>query len=105
MISANRWYASINDVIKKPNEKGRLSSLIFENKNLQLRYYSPKKKDNQIPHEQDEIYLIAKGSGKFVKNKKEIYFNTGDIILVPKKENHYFKDFTDDFATWVIFYS
>ena len=67
MISANRWYASISDVIKRPNEKGRLSSLIFENKNLQLRYYSPKKKDNQIPHEQDEIYLIAKGSGKFVK--------------------------------------
>ena len=30
MISANRWYASISDVIKRPNEKGRLSSLIFE---------------------------------------------------------------------------
>ena len=44
MINANRWYASIIDVIKKPNEKGRLSTLIFKNKNLQLRYYSPKKK-------------------------------------------------------------
>ena len=31
-------------------------------------------------------------------------FNTGDIIFVPKKMYHCFKDFTDDFATWVIFY-
>ena len=49
-------------------------------------------------------YVIAKDSGKFVRENNEISFKIGDIIFVPKKEHHYFKDFTHDFPTWVIFY-
>ena len=31
MKKVSRWYASINDAIKVPNEKDRISSLIIEN--------------------------------------------------------------------------
>ena len=105
MTYTKRWYASINDAIQIPNEEKRNSSLIIEDKDMQVRYYSPKKKDTQTPHQQDELYIIAKGSGTFVKGDEEIPFQIGKIIFVSKNEYHYFKDFTDDFATWVIFYS
>ena len=104
MISEGKWHASISDAIRAPNEKGRMSSLVIENQDLQVRYYSPKKKDNQTPHKQDEVYIIAKGNGTFVRGHEEIFFSVGDVIFIKKNENHYFKDFTEDFATWVIFY-
>ena len=104
MTNTKRWHSSINDAIQTPNEEGRKSSYIFEDKDMQVRYYSPKNKDMQTPHQQDEVYIIAKGSGTFVKENEEIPFQIGDIIFVPKTEHHYFKNFTDDFATWVIFY-
>ena len=104
MIKINRWHASISDAMKVPNEKNRLSSLILENQDMQVRFYSPKKIDEQIPHEQDELYVISCGHGIFVRNDEEISFNVGDVIFVPKNEHHYFKNFSDDFATWVIFY-
>tara|TARA_B100000315_G_C14547157_1_gene573822 strand:- start:398 stop:718 length:321 start_codon:yes stop_codon:yes gene_type:complete len=104
MTSINRWHASIGDAVQVPNEEGRMSSLIFKDKDMQVRYYSPNSKDTQMPHQQDEVYVIAKGSGTFVKGDEKISFSIGDIIFVPKNENHYFKNFTNDFSTWVIFY-
>ena len=40
MINVNRWYASIIDVIKKPNEKGRLSTLIFKIRTKSIIIYN-----------------------------------------------------------------
>lgn len=48
--------------------------------------------------------MIAKGSGTFIKDKEKILFTTGDVLFVPAKIEHRFENFTDDFATWVIFY-
>lgn len=104
MTNISKWHASIHEAIQVPIEEGRMSSLILENEDMQVRYYCPRNKDNQRPHKQDEVYIIAKGSGTFVRDYEEISFYVGDVIFVPKKVNHYFKDFTDDFATWVIFY-
>ena len=104
MKKAIRWHASISDAIQAPNEESRLSSLILEDQDMQVRFYSPKNKDDQTPHEQDELYVISNGCGTFVRSDEEISFNTGDVIFVPKNEHHYFKDFSDDFATWVILY-
>ena len=36
MIDESKWYASISDAIKIPNEKGRASSLIIENQDICL---------------------------------------------------------------------
>ena len=104
MTNTHKWHATVSDAMQIPNEKNRLSSLIIEDNNMQIRYFSPKGKDTQKPHQQDEVYVIVKGSGILIRDNKEIKFNAGDIIFVPKKMDHCFKEFTDDFATWVIFY-
>jgi hypothetical protein len=42
--------------------------------------------------------------GTFFRNGDRIQFNTGDVRFVAAGMDHCFENFTDDFATWVIFY-
>jgi mannose-6-phosphate isomerase-like protein (cupin superfamily) len=47
---------------------------------------------------------VARGSGTFVNGNSRHPFSAGDVLFVPAEVPHRFKDFTDDFGTWVIFY-
>ena len=44
------------------------------------------------------------GSGWFVCGERRDRFGPGDALFVKAREVHRFEDFTDDFATWVVFY-
>jgi hypothetical protein len=46
-----------------PNAPGRLSALLLEHGTMQLRWFAPKGEDVQTPHDQDELYIIASGTG------------------------------------------
>ena len=71
---------------------------------MSVEYYAPEKVDLQTPHRQDELYVIVSGSGNFIRNGERTFFQKGDVLFVPAGIEHRFEDFTDDFATWVIFY-
>lgn len=71
---------------------------------MSVEYYAPVKADKQTPHKQDELYIIAAGSGTFNRAGEKTLFSPGDVLFVPAGMEHRFEDFTDDFATWVIFY-
>jgi hypothetical protein len=43
----------------------RLATL-FRHGTLEVEFYSPKGTDPQTPHERDEVYVIARGSGAWV---------------------------------------
>jgi len=87
-----------------PHEPGRMSALIFAHGSMSLRFYAPKGTDAQTPHDQDEIYVIAAGSGRFACGVDEAPFTAGDALFAPAGMSHRFVDFSDDFAVWVIFY-
>jgi mannose-6-phosphate isomerase-like protein (cupin superfamily) len=87
-----------------PNQPGRLSALLLGHGTLELRYYAPRGEDKQTPHTQDEIYVIASGQGSFVRAGERVPFQTGDALFVAAGVEHRFEAFSDDFATWVIFY-
>ncbi|AHM60686.1 cupin domain-containing protein [Flammeovirgaceae bacterium 311] len=57
-----------------------------------------------MPHDRDEVYIIATGSGKFMLEEELTAFKAGDFLFVPAGANHRFVEFTDDFSTWVLFY-
>ncbi|MBM3567254.1 MAG: cupin domain-containing protein [Alphaproteobacteria bacterium] len=70
-----------------------------------LRYYAPKGGvDLQTPHEQDEVYIVASGTGWFVNGVNRVPFAPGDVLFAPAGAVHRFEEFTSDFATWVVFY-
>lgn len=66
--------------------------------------YAPQGVDAQTPHKQDELYIVISGSGDFVKNGERCRFQAHDVLFVEAGVAHRFENFTDDFATWVIFW-
>ncbi len=76
---------------------------------MKLFFYEPRGIDAQPVHDQDELYVVVKGSGTFAVGAGEgsmrrMPFGPGDAIFVPAGLPHRFEDFTDDFETWVIMY-
>ena len=99
-----RWHWNIADAAVAELQEGRASALLFENGSMHLRWYAPKGEDKQVPHDQDELYIIASGSGWFVREQEHVQFGPGDVLFVAAEETHRFEDFSDDFGTWVVFY-
>lgn len=71
---------------------------------LILELYAPRGVDDQQPHDQDELYFVAEGSGTFVCADERVHFEKGDALFAAAGVEHRFEDFTDDFETWVVFY-
>lgn len=88
----------------KPLEPGRLSTLVKRHGTMELRWYAPKGHDPQVPHDKDEVYVVVSGTGWFVCGDRRDRFGPGDALFVRAREVHRFEDFTEDFATWVVFY-
>lgn len=104
MAAAKAWQWSIAQAARAPIPEGRRSAELFRHGSLELRYYAPRGADPQTPHDRDELYLVASGSGTFVRDGERVPFAAGDVLFVPARAEHRFEGFTDDFATWVMFY-
>ncbi|MDJ0949474.1 MAG: cupin domain-containing protein [Alphaproteobacteria bacterium] len=81
----------------------------FAHGTMKLYFYRPRGEDKQPPHEQDEVYVVVRGTGAFAVGPSEealkrIPFGPGDAIFAPAGAVHRFEDFSDDFETWVIMY-
>ena len=95
---------SHRDAAAAPLSPGRASALLLSHGSMTLRWYAPKGTDPQTPHNQDEIYIVASGTGTFVRGDERVRFGPNDALFVGAREMHRFEDFSDDFATWVVFY-
>ena len=95
---------SISKAAEILKASGKLSTELFKHGTLVVKFYKPDKIDNQKPHEQDEIYVIASGSGTFFNGTHTLSIQPGDFLFAPAGVEHRFETFTDNFATWVFFY-
>lgn len=77
---------------------------LFRHGTLEIEICKPHKVDLQQPHDKDEVYFVASGTGQFEHNGEREPFKPGDVFFVPAGDSHRFVDFSDDFATWVVFY-
>lgn len=103
------WLKTLAEAEAAPIPEGARSALLMRHGTMTLRYYAPRGHDPQSPHEQDEIYVVVRGSGTVARGRDETSlerrrFGPGDAIFAPAGCVHRFEDFTDDFATWVIFW-
>jgi len=87
-----------------PPPPGNLAVPIFAHGTLEAEFYTPRGHDPQKPHERDEIYVIARGSGLFFDGESRKSVEPGTFIFVAAGQVHRFEDFSDDFAVWVFFY-
>jgi mannose-6-phosphate isomerase-like protein (cupin superfamily) len=98
------WAVSLAEALQAPIPEGQRSALIMDHGTMTLRFYAPQGVDRQTPHDQDEVYIVTAGSGWFVNGERRDRFAPGAALFVPAGVDHRFEDFSDDFATWVIFY-
>jgi mannose-6-phosphate isomerase-like protein (cupin superfamily) len=91
-------------MLQMEEESQFLFATVMKNGTMSVEYYKPDKVDWQTPHKQDELYIIISGSGSFFRNEEKVSCQTNDVLFVPAGMEHHFENFTDDFATWVIFY-
>jgi mannose-6-phosphate isomerase-like protein (cupin superfamily) len=78
--------------------------ILFERGDFSVELYAPRGTDNQEPHDQDEAYIVASGTGMFRRGEERVPFRPGDFLFAAAWVPHRFEEFTDDFQTWVIFF-
>ncbi len=79
-------------------------AVLFERGDITMELYAPRGRDTQTTHGQDELYIVACGSGMFRRDDTVVPFARGDALFVPAGVDHRFESFTEDFHTWVIFF-
>lgn len=97
-------HISIDAAAKLLKEENARFVQVMNDGNMKVEYFAPKHPDRQHPHSQDELYIIIAGEAKFLRDGETIMCNRGDVLFVPAKMEHRFMNFSEDFATWVIFY-
>ncbi len=85
------------------NAEDGLYAILVSRPELELGFYRPQREDGQQPHDRDEVYVVASGSGRFFCDGTSRDFVAGDALFVAAGACHRFEDFSDDFATWVMF--
>jgi mannose-6-phosphate isomerase-like protein (cupin superfamily) len=87
-----------------PGPAGEHSVSLLRRGTLDVKLSLPVRPNVQTPHEQDEIYVIARGRGVIVHDGKREACEAGDLVFIAAGTEHRFEDFSDDLAVWVIFY-
>ncbi|HYO13307.1 MAG TPA: cupin domain-containing protein [Thermoanaerobaculia bacterium] len=95
---------SANALARLADESGREFVTLFRHGTLEVEIYKPDRVDRQTPHTRDEVYVVISGSGTFVNGEERHPFEAGEVLFVPAGVVHRFEDFTEGFATWVVFY-
>ena len=85
--SEDGWHADLNEALTLPVPDGQRSVQVL-----------------QPPHDQDEVYIVARGKGWFVNGSHRHRFASGDALFVPAGVPHRFEEFRDELVIWVIFY-
>jgi mannose-6-phosphate isomerase-like protein (cupin superfamily) len=59
--------------------------------------------DEQVPHREDEIYVVSKGRGKITIAGTAHDIEPGSVIFVAGNDEHRFHDFDEDLELLVVF--
>jgi len=97
------WHGTVQRALESLSD-GKQTATLFVHGTLKVMLYCPEGVDNQIPHDRDEVYVVAKGEGQFQLGESRFGFGPGDVIFVPAGAEHRFAEFSDDLAAWVMFY-
>ena len=84
--------------------RGKRLATVTERGTLRLLCSRPLPPNVQSPYDQDELYVVAQGSGVLFHDGKRDRFSAGDALFVAAGVEHHFEEFTDDLTVWVIFY-
>ena len=94
---------SLGSARNLPWRPGR-SAEAFSDGDLEVRFTPGPSKGLQTPHERDELYFVASGTGHYRVEDRVTAVGPGDLLFAAAHVAHGFDDFSDDFAIWIVFY-
>ncbi len=103
-METNPYHVSLKEAGKLLEKTNERFVQVIQDGNMKVEYFSPKHLDRQSPHSKDELYIIISGNSEFLREEEIINCTAGDVLFVPAKMEHRFMNFSEDFATWVVFY-
>ncbi|MEJ7929415.1 cupin domain-containing protein [Ramlibacter sp. AN1015] len=71
---------------------------------LSVQLFTPRGKDWQSSHAQDELYVVLTGKGVLRIEDERHPFEAGDVLFVAARRAHRFEEFSQDLVTWAIFW-
>ena len=83
---------------------GERSIRVWQRGPLDVVFALPVPPKEQMPHTQDEIYVIVRGRGVLSHDGKRDRFEPGDLLFVAAGIEHQFEDVSEDLALWRVFY-
>jgi len=104
VMSIPQPFRIADGLARLPTPEGGWSVALLRHGTMQLKLYAPHGRDPQTPHKQDELYVVARGTAAFVIRDSRAVVAPGDALFAPAGVPHHFGEFSDDFATWVVFY-
>ncbi len=104
LLSPPLWISLSDAVQKLSEEKDKEFVGLAHFADLEIEYYQPDVIDKQNPHLKDEVYVITDGTSEFYANQRTASVAKGDLLFVKAGDEHRFVNFSEDFATWEIFY-
>jgi mannose-6-phosphate isomerase-like protein (cupin superfamily) len=84
--------------------EGVWDNTVFSHGTMSVLVFTPRGRDYQTSHTQDELYIIMKGSGTLLIEDTPFPFVEGDVLFVPACKHHRFVDFAPDLTAWAIFW-
>ena len=87
-----------------PGPAGERSVSFLQRGTLTVLLSLPVSPNRQTPHVQDEVYVIVRGRGVLLHGGERDPFGPGDLLFMSAGIEHWFENFTEDLAVWVVFY-
>jgi mannose-6-phosphate isomerase-like protein (cupin superfamily) len=88
--------------LKPPPDRASAEALV--DGDIEVRFAAPSTRGMQVPHERDEFYIVATGSGRYRIDDTEVAIGPGDLLFAAAHAEHGFVERTDDFSEWIVFY-
>ena len=94
---------SLAAALALPRTPGR-SAEVFVDSDLEVRFAARPTDGPQVPHQRDELYFVAAGTGRYRVEGKVTSVGPGDVLFCAAHAPHGFEAISDDFCVWVLFY-
>ena len=77
---------------------------VFVDDGLEVKFSARPTNGPQVPHDRDELYVVASGTARYRVDNGIFAASPGDLLYCAAHVAHGFEDMSDDFTIWVIFY-
>jgi mannose-6-phosphate isomerase-like protein (cupin superfamily) len=94
---------SLADALSLPVTPGR-SAEVFVDGELEIRFAARPTNGPQVPHQRDEFYIVAAGTGRYRVEDRVTEVGPDDLLFAAAHIPHGFEDISENFAVWVMFY-